>query len=47
MEPSADLRFMANFLRQTYVALTLEGFTSQEALMIVGQILVANSGGRE
>jgi hypothetical protein len=46
VEPSADLRELANMLRQTYVALTLEGFTAQEALIIIGQILAANSGGQ-
>jgi hypothetical protein len=45
IEPSADMREMAIQLRQTYVALTLEGFTTQEALTIIGQIISANSGG--
>jgi hypothetical protein len=46
IEPSADLRELANMLRQTYVALTLEGFTAQEALVIIGQILAANGGAK-
>ena len=45
VEPSADLRQLANALRQAYVALTAEGFTSHEALIIVGQMLIAGSGG--
>ena len=44
IEPSADLRQLASALRQTYLALTQEGFTEQEALTIIGQILVANAG---
>lgn len=44
MEPSADLRQAANMLRQTFVALCAEGFTKQEALVIIGQILAANPG---
>lgn len=43
-EPSADLRVMASALWQTYVALTLEGFSEQQALIIVGQIISANMG---
>lgn len=41
MEPSADLRASANQLRQMFVALTTEGFTSNEALVIIGTILAA------
>lgn len=41
MEPSADLRQTANHLRQTFVALVQEGFTEQQALVIIGQILSA------
>lgn len=40
-EPSADLRTTANMLRQTFVALTNEGFTERQALVIIGQILAA------
>lgn len=39
VEPSADLRVMANMVRQWYVALTLEDFTDAQALTIVGQML--------
>lgn len=42
MEPAADLRSMANMLRQTFVALQSEGFSEQEALTIIGQILAAS-----
>lgn len=45
MEPSADMREAANGLRQLYVALTNEGFSDQQALVIIGQILAANGGG--
>ena len=45
VEPSADLRQLASMLRQTFVALTSEGFSTQEALVIIGQILAANSPG--
>ncbi len=44
IEPSADLRELANTLRQTYVALTQEGFTEEQALFIIGQIIAANGG---
>lgn len=42
-EPSADLRMLASTLRQTFVALTAEGFSEQQALVIIGQILAANA----
>jgi len=45
IEPSADLRQMASATRQIYIALTNEGFTEQQALIIVGQIISASSGG--
>lgn len=38
-EPSADLRQMASFLRQMYVALMNEGFTEEEALRITAHLL--------
>lgn len=48
MEPSAELRSGANQLRQLYVALTNEGFTDQQALTIIGQMLAANgTGGKQ
>lgn len=45
VEPSADLREAASVLRQTYVALVEEGFTVDEALKIIGQILAGQQGG--
>ncbi len=44
-EPAADIRMFASAMWQTYVALTLEGFSEQQALTVVGQILLANMGG--
>jgi hypothetical protein len=44
MEPSADLRTLANTLRQMYVALLAEDFTEQQALVILGQVLSASAG---
>jgi hypothetical protein len=46
IEPAADLRQLANTLRQTFLALVQEGFTEQQALTIIGQILAAQSGGQ-
>lgn len=45
MEPAADIRQLASAVRQTFVALTQEGFTEHQALVIVGQILVATGPG--
>lgn len=44
IEPSADLREFALHLRQMYVALTLEGFTEQQAMVIIGTTLAATFG---
>lgn len=44
IEPSADLRQAANAIRQMYIALTLEGFTEHQALVIVGQVIALNGG---
>lgn len=43
-EPSADLRQMASIMWQTFVAMTAEGFTEGQALVIIGQIIAANTG---
>ena len=40
-EASAAMRAMARTVRDWYVALIGEGFTSSEALIIVGQLLRA------
>lgn len=45
IEPAADMREAANGLRQMYIALVQEGFSDQQALVIIGQILAANLGG--
>ncbi len=42
---NADLLDFANTMRQTYVALTQEGFTEQQALIIIGQIIASNTIG--
>jgi hypothetical protein len=44
-EPSADLRQAASALWQMFVALRSEGFNEQQALVVIGQVLAANSGG--
>ena len=44
-EPNADMRMLASTLRQMYLALTQEGFSTQEALVIIGQTIHAHSGG--
>ena len=44
VEPSADLREVASFWRQTYVALINEGFTEREAVAILGHIIAAAIG---
>jgi hypothetical protein len=43
LEPSADMRLLANTLRQMYVALTLEGFTANEALVIIGHAITGQA----
>lgn len=45
IEPSAELRIFANMLRQMYIALQQEGFTTPEALTIIGHCIAANTGG--
>lgn len=42
-EPSAELRVAAANLWQLYVALTNEGFSERQALVILGQVLAAGS----
>lgn len=41
-EPAAEFRTMAAAMRQMHLALVDEGFTSAEALIIIGQVLAAN-----
>jgi hypothetical protein len=45
MEPNADVRSIANTLRQMYVALLDEGFTEQQALVLLGQTISASIAG--
>lgn len=40
-EPSADMRALASTLWQMFVALTAEGFTEQQALVILGNVIAA------
>jgi hypothetical protein len=42
-EPSAALREAARAVREIFVALVNEGFTEQQALIIVGQVLILNT----
>ncbi len=43
VEPSADLRQAASLIRQTYIALVAQGFSEQQALIVVGQVIAANT----
>lgn len=45
VEPSAVLREAASFWRQTYIALTNEGFTEDQALVILAHIIRSQLGG--
>lgn len=38
-EPSADIRLMASFLYQLFVALTEQGFSESQALTVVGDTI--------
>ena len=40
-ESSADMRALASTLWQMFVALTAEGFTEQQALVILGNVIAA------
>jgi len=44
IEPNADMRVMANALRQMFLALIQEGFNEQQAMQIVGVTLAASFG---
>lgn len=41
IEPAAEMRMLATTLRQYFLALVQEGFTEQQALIIVGYALTA------
>ena len=47
VEPSAAFRVAAKELRGIYLSLVAEGFSEQQALVIVGQILAANARGSQ
>lgn len=47
IEPNADARQFAAAMWQMFVALTKEGFTERQALVIIGQMLAANAPGSE
>lgn len=40
-EPAAEMRMAARQIRDMYKALTLEGFTEQQTIAILGQVLAA------
>lgn len=44
-EPRADLRVAARQVREMYLALCAEGFSEQQALVIVGQIIMGATPG--
>ena len=44
VEPTADAREFAKTCFQFFTALGLEGFTEQQALIIIGQMIAANTG---
>ncbi len=46
-EPSADLRQFASVMWQMYTALTLEGFTEAQALVVIGRVLASNGPGSQ
>lgn len=41
IEPSAEARTNAHLVREIFLSLVYEGFTEQQAIAIVGQILAA------
>lgn len=44
-EPSADIRQAASTMWQIFVALTSEGFSEEQALMIISNMMRGNQGG--
>jgi hypothetical protein len=44
-EPSADLRVMARAFRDMYLALVAEGFTTSEAIQIIGVMIAQGHRG--
>lgn len=45
IEPSASIRSAARELREIFVALLAEGFTGEEALVIIRQMMANNRTG--
>jgi hypothetical protein len=45
-EPTAEIRTAASFMRQWFVALANEGFSENQALVIIGQMLAAGARGQ-
>jgi hypothetical protein len=45
VEPSADLRTFARMSYEMFVALAAEGFTEQQALTIIGQVIAGSQRG--
>ena len=42
VEPRTEIQTAAHVVREIYLELLTEGFTEQQALVIVGQIILAN-----
>lgn len=42
IEPSAEVRAAAHQLRETFIALTFEGFSEAQAIAILGAMLAAS-----
>lgn len=47
IEPPADLRTFAAFAFGLFTALTQEGFTEHQAVMIIGQFIAVNLGNQD
>lgn len=45
IEPSAEIRSAAHSVREIYLALVMEGFSEQQALVVVGQIIAMPRNG--
>jgi hypothetical protein len=45
IEPNADMRMLANALRQMFLALIQEGFNEHQAMQIIGVTPAANISG--
>ena len=45
VEPSADMRQWAHIMREMYVALLAEGFSTEEAFGILGRVIASGMNG--